>query len=53
MRGGSHGFDLDEDSGMSREIVQQVLMFLRFHLEVEPATGSAPGTPALFGSQNG
>ena len=29
---GGHGFDLDEDSKMSRGIVQQVLAFLRFHL---------------------
>ena len=29
---GAHGFDLDDDSGSSREIVRQVLAFLRFHL---------------------
>lgn len=30
---GNHGFDLDEDTDMSRRIVQQVLAFLRFHLD--------------------
>jgi hypothetical protein len=30
---GGHGFDLDEDTAMSRGIVQQVLAFLRFHLD--------------------
>ena len=30
---GSHGFDLDEDTATSRGIVQQVLAFLRLHLD--------------------
>lgn len=30
---GGHGFDLDEDTEMSHGIVQQVLAFLRFHLD--------------------
>jgi hypothetical protein len=30
---GGHGFDLDEDIEMSRGIVQQVLAFLRLHLD--------------------
>jgi acetyl esterase/lipase len=30
---GAHAFDLDDDSDTSREIVRQVLAFLRFHLE--------------------
>jgi hypothetical protein len=30
---GAHGFDCDEDSDISREIVRQMLAFLRFHLK--------------------
>jgi hypothetical protein len=30
---GAHGFECDEDSDMSREIVRQLLAFLRFHLK--------------------
>jgi acetyl esterase/lipase len=29
---GAHGFDLDEDSDLSREMIRRVLAFLRFHL---------------------
>ncbi len=29
---GAHGFDLDENTAISRGIVQQVLAFLRLHL---------------------
>jgi hypothetical protein len=32
--GGVHAFDLEEDSEASRGIIQQVLSFLRQHLEV-------------------
>jgi len=32
---GRHGFDLDEDTEMSRGIVQQVLAFLRLHLDAK------------------
>jgi dienelactone hydrolase len=32
---GAHGFDLDEDTDVSRGIIQQVVAFLRFHLDVE------------------
>jgi len=32
---GAHGFDVDEDTDVSRAIVRQVLAFLRFHLGVE------------------
>ncbi len=31
---GGHGFDLDEDTPVSRGIVQQVLAFLQLHLKV-------------------
>ena len=31
---GAHGFDLDEDTAISRGVVQQVLAFLRLHLGV-------------------
>jgi hypothetical protein len=37
---GAHGFDLDDDSDNSREIVRQILAFLRFHLGVSAATRS-------------
>jgi hypothetical protein len=30
---GAHGFECDDDSDMSREIVRQLLAFLRFHLK--------------------
>jgi hypothetical protein len=30
---GAHAFDMDEDSEISRDIVRQVLAFLRFHLD--------------------
>lgn len=31
---GPHGFDLDDDSDTSREVVKQILAFMRFHLHV-------------------
>jgi acetyl esterase/lipase len=41
---GGHGFDLDEDTEMSRGIVQQVLTFLRSHLIPNvPSTNQALG----------
>lgn len=33
---GAHGFDLDEDTAMSRGIVRQVLAFLQLHLHPAP-----------------
>jgi hypothetical protein len=30
---GPHGFDLDDDSETSREVVKQILAFMRFHLQ--------------------
>ena len=30
---GAHGFDLDEDSDLSREMIRRVLAFLAFHLK--------------------
>jgi hypothetical protein len=37
---GAHGFDLDDDSDNSREIVRQILGFLQFHLSVSAAAKS-------------
>ena len=31
---GPHAFDIDDDSDASREIIRNLLSFLRFHLEV-------------------
>jgi hypothetical protein len=31
---GPHAFDLDDDSENSREVVKQILAFMRFHLQV-------------------
>jgi len=35
---GAHGFDLDEDTALSRGIVQQVVTFLQLHLKARPKT---------------
>jgi hypothetical protein len=40
---GGHGFDLDEDTVISRGIVQQVLAFLSLHLRVPAKEPSRPG----------
>jgi hypothetical protein len=39
---GGHGFDLDEDTEMSRGIVQQVLAFLRLHLDANVSARRRP-----------
>lgn len=38
---GGHGFDLDENTAVSRGIVQQVLAFLQLHLNAWPETAVA------------
>jgi hypothetical protein len=35
-----HAFDLVDDSESSREIIRQILSFMRFHLLVKPAAES-------------
>lgn len=38
---GGHGFDLEEDTAASRGIIQQVLAFLRLHLDPAASEGAA------------